>query len=108
MVEKGFYQQVYDLVKRVPEGRVVTYGQIAAALGNVRRARLVGYAMRACPDEVPWHRVVNSQGRLSTRPPTGHGSFNPQRALLEDEGVQFAPDGQIDLRIYGWSGLRRP
>jgi methylated-DNA-protein-cysteine methyltransferase-like protein len=106
-VEKtGFYQQVYELVKQVPKGRVVTYGQIAAALGNVRRSRLVGYAMRACPDDVPWHRVVNAQGRLSTR--AIHGSYNPQRARLEEEGVQFDADGRIDLRVYGWKRLGQP
>ena len=102
----GFYQLVYDLVKQVPKGRVVTYGQIAAALGNVRRARLVGYAMRACPDDVPWHRVVNAQGRLSTR--AIHGSYNPQRARLEDEGIEFDADGHIDLHVYGWNRLGNP
>jgi methylated-DNA-protein-cysteine methyltransferase-like protein len=103
---EGFYQRVYELVAQVPKGRVVTYGQIAAALGNVRRARLVGYAMRACPDDVPWHRVVNAQGRLSTR--AIHGSYNPQRARLEDEGVEFDADGRIDLHVYGWNRLGRP
>jgi methylated-DNA-protein-cysteine methyltransferase-like protein len=99
----GFYQQVYELVKQVPHGHVVTYGQIAAALGNVRRARLVGYAMRACPENVPWHRVVNAQGGLSTH--AIHGSYNPQRARLEDEGVEFDADGRIDLHVYGWNRL---
>lgn len=100
----GFFQKVYELVKQVPEGHVVTYGQIAGALGNPRQARQVGWAMRVCPEDVPWHRVVNSRGCVSTRPELG--SFSPQRALLEDEGVQFGPDGRIDLGVYGWSGLR--
>ena len=104
MDKAGFFQEVYELVKQVPEGHVVTYGQIATALGNPRQARQVGWAMRACPEDVPWHRVVNSQGRLSTRPEMG--SFSPQRALLEDEGVQFELDGRIDLDRYGWSDLR--
>jgi len=91
------------LLERVPEGRVVTYGQIAAALGDARRARVVGWAMCACPDHVPWHRVVNAHGRLSTSPIDG--GFILQRALLEDEGVQFDSSGQIDLGIYGWSKL---
>jgi methylated-DNA-protein-cysteine methyltransferase-like protein len=101
----GFYEKVYELVKEIPPGHVATYGQIAAALGNPRLARQVGWAMRACPDAVPWHRVVNSQGSLSTR--SVHGTFNPQRALLEDEGVQFNLQGRIDLAQYGWRGLRK-
>jgi methylated-DNA-protein-cysteine methyltransferase-like protein len=104
MTDKGFFDKVYELVKQVPEGRVVTYGQLAAALGDVRRARTVGWAMRACPDNVPWHRVVNSQGGLSTHSPSG--SFNPQRGLLEDEGIQFDSNGRIDLSTYGWNRFR--
>jgi methylated-DNA-protein-cysteine methyltransferase-like protein len=102
----GFYQRVYELVRRVPKGRVATYGQIAAALGNVRQARTVGWAMRSCPDDVPWHRVVNASGGLSTR--AVHGSFHPQRELLEEEGVAFDHSGHIDLESYGWSRLRMP
>jgi len=102
---KGFYDQVYELVRGVPTGRVATYGEIAAALGNPRKARQVGWAMRVCPDDVPWHRVVNSQGRLSTT--AIHGGFNPQRALLEDEGVEFDCEGCIDLTRYGWHDARK-
>ena len=104
MEAAGFFQKVYELVQQVPEGHVATYGQIAAALNNPRQARQVGWAMRVCPDAVPWHRVVNAQGRLSTHPECG--SLNMQRALLEDEGVRFEPDGRIDLSLYGWRGLR--
>nr|MBC7244075.1 MGMT family protein [Chloroflexota bacterium] len=100
-----FFQNVYELVSQVPAGHVVTYGQIAAALGKPRGARLVGWAMRVCPDNVPWHRVVNAQGALSTH--ALPGGFNLQRVLLEDEGIRFDPDGRIDLRIYGWSELER-
>lgn len=102
---KGFFREVYELVKQVPEGRVVSYGQIAVALGDARRARTVGWAMRACPDDVPWHRVVNARGGLSTGSPSG--TFNLQRALLEDEGVQFDSNGRINLSIYGWNELQR-
>ena len=105
MPGKGFFERVYELVKQVPEGHVITYGQIAATLGDARRARTVGWAMRACPDHVPWHRVVNAQGQLSTRSPSGE--FNPQRALLEDEGVQFDRNGRLDLSIYGWDGFEK-
>jgi methylated-DNA-protein-cysteine methyltransferase-like protein len=104
IADQGFFQKVYELVRQVPQGRVVTYGQIAAALGNPRRARMVGWAMRACPEDVPWHRVVNAKGALSTRSPSG--TFNPQRAFLEDEGVHFDSNGQIDLRIYGWDEFK--
>lgn len=99
-MRESFYQKVYALVSQVPEGRVVTYGQIAAVLGNRRQARTVGWAMRVCPDHVPWHRVVSSNGRLSTRPL--HGGFHPQRVLLEDEGVVFDENDCIDLDRFGW------
>jgi methylated-DNA-protein-cysteine methyltransferase-like protein len=98
--ESGYFAQVYALVRQVPAGRVVSYGQIAAALGDPRRARVVGWAMRACPDDVPWHRVVNSRGGLSLGP--AHGGVNLQRALLEDEGIEFDAGEHIDLRVYGW------
>ncbi len=99
-MSESFYQKVYALVSQVPEGRVVTYGQVAAALGDRRQARTVGWAMRVCPDHLPWHRVVSSNGRLSTRPL--HGGFHLQRALLEDEGVVFDEDDCIDLDRFGW------
>jgi methylated-DNA-protein-cysteine methyltransferase-like protein len=98
--ESGYFAQVHALVRQVPAGRVVSYGQIAAALGDPRRARVVGWAMRACPDDVPWHRVVNSRGGLSLGP--AHGGVNLQRALLEDEGIEFDAAEHIDLRVYGW------
>jgi len=100
---EGFFQKVYELVKLIPEGRVATYGQIAAALGDIRHARIVGWAMHVCPDGVPWHRVVNAQGKLSTG--HLHGDINLQRLLLEDEGITFDSDGRIDLNVYGWHGL---
>jgi len=105
MASQGFFRRVYQLVSQVPEGRVVTYGQIAAMLGDPRRARVVGWAMRDCPADVPWHRVVNSKGQVSTR--NLSGGFNEQRALLEDEGVEFDLSGRIDLDAYGWQVPRR-
>lgn len=102
---KGFFERVYELVREVPEGRVVTYGQIAAALGDARRARTVGWAMRVCPDDVPWHRVVNAKGGLSTG--SRSRGFNLQRALLEDEGLHFDSNGRIDLDVYGWNELKK-
>jgi len=103
--EKGLFERVYQLVRRVPGGHVVTYGQIAAALGDIRLARLVGWAMHVCPDDVPWHRVVNARGGLSTRPL--QGELYVQRMLLEDEGVQFDQQGCIDLTTYGWNELQK-
>lgn len=101
--ERSFFQRVYKLVSRVPAGHVVTYGQIATALGYPKGARQVGWAMRVCPDDIPWHRVVNARGTLSTRPLPG--GFHLQRALLEDEGIRFDHSGRIDLCIYRWSEL---
>ncbi len=103
-VAAGFFPRVYELVRCVPEGRVVTYGQLAAALGDPRQARVVGWAMRVCPHGVPWHRVVNSRGGLSTCAHDGGRAL--QRAMLEDEGVQFDEDGRVDLGICGWNGLQ--
>jgi methylated-DNA-protein-cysteine methyltransferase-like protein len=91
--------RVHALVRRVPRGRVVTYGQVAALLGVPRAARLVGQAMRVCPADVPWHRVVNGRGTISRR---GDGSgMLSQRILLEGEGVRFAR-GRIDLGRHLW------
>lgn len=104
MTNLKLFDQVYGLVRQVPTGRVVTYGQIARALGRPGIARQVGWAMRACPNDVPWHRVVNGEGRLSTRAEIG--TLNPQRMLLEEEGVHFELDGHIDLSAFGWDGWR--
>ena len=100
-VEPGnYYERVYDLVRTVPAGRVVTYGQVARALGAERGARAVGYALRALahPDGVPWWRVVNASGGISPRG-LGHAAVL-QRELLDAEGVQFRLDGTIDLDRY--------
>jgi len=80
----------------------MTYGQIAALLGSPRAARIVGGALHALPDgsAVPWHRVVNRQGRISSRCP--QHSMDLQGALLREEGVAFLPDKRIDLERYCW------
>ncbi len=98
-----FFQRVYQLVAQVPPGRVVTYGQIARALGVPRGARAVGWAMRQCPDDLPWHRVVNARGDVSPRSADSH--IGLQRALLEEEGVCGDLSGHIDLDRYGWDGF---
>ncbi len=99
----NFFESIYRLVRQIPPGQVATYGQIAALLGNPRGARAVGWAMRAAPEDVPWQRVINSQGRVSVR---GRDIYEVplQQALLEAEGVVFSPDGQVDLRLYQWTG----
>lgn len=96
------YERFYDVVRRVPAGRVTTYGAVAAAAGLPGRARQVGYAMAALRDEeVPWHRVVNARGAISPRA-SGAAGARIQRALLEAEGVAFDAAGRIDLDVHGW------
>jgi len=99
----SFYELVYQTVARVPEGQVVTYGQIAHYLGNPSGSRAVGWAMRQCSPELPWHRVINAQGRPSTRERTGYPHL--QRSLLEAEGIVFKPDGSLSLQEYRWDGI---
>jgi methylated-DNA-protein-cysteine methyltransferase-like protein len=98
----NFYARVYALVRQVPAGQVVTYGQVAALLGSPQAARAVGYALRFLQRaaDVPWHRVINHQGRISPRYPAE--SPHLQRLLLEAEGVQFDAEGRIDLAHYRW------
>jgi methylated-DNA-protein-cysteine methyltransferase-like protein len=96
---QSFFSRVYALVRQVPRGRVVTYGQIARALRAPGAARTVGWAMRGSPASVPWHRVVNARGEISLRPTTG---YHEQRARLKAEGVRFDRAGKIDLEKYGW------
>ncbi len=98
----SFYTHVWALVARVPRGRVVTYGQVAGALGQPRAARAVGYAMFNTPDpSIPWQRVINARGEISL----GGHPHRPalQRRLLEAEGVVFDARGRVDLRRFGWS-----
>lgn len=98
-----FFERVYGLVRQIPSGQVATYGQLALYLDYPHGARTVGWAMRGCPADVPWHRVINARGRISAhgRPPD---EVVLQQALLEAEGIVFGPDGQIDLRTYRWAG----
>ena len=89
---ESFFQSVYEIVKRIPCGSVVSYGDIARAIGYPRKARFVGFAMRACPEELPWHRVVMADGSIAG------GDFAPiRRMLLEREGVPFLRDGRVDM-----------
>lgn len=98
------YQRIYAVVRRIPHGRVATYGQVAALAGLPRQPRLVGYAMHALPNgtAVPWHRVINAQGKVSLRR-AGPGAGVRQRQLLEREGVEFGPRGSVSLDRYRWA-----
>lgn len=95
----GVYDQVYALVRRIPRGRVMTYGQIATLTAGRLSPRAVGWAMHGCPKGVPWQRVVNASGGCSTdRMPDVPPGL--QRALLEREGVTFRSNGTLDLERY--------
>ena len=95
----GFFPAVYEVVRQIPRGRVISYGQIARLLGFPRAARQVGWAMRKCPDELPWQRVIKADGSIA-----GGGYAELRRALLEAEGVPFLPDGRVDLKACQWDG----
>ncbi len=99
-MEPTYFERVYALVATVPPGRVVTYGQVARALGVERGARAVGYALKALSDVdgIPWWRVVNASGGISPRG-LGHAAM-VQREMLDAEGVLFRLDGTIDLNHY--------
>lgn len=96
------YERIWRVVARIPRGRVASYGQIAELAGLPRAARQVGYAMHALPagSRVPWQRVVNAAGAVSSR--AAPGAEDVQRLLLEREGVRFDARGRIDLARYAW------
>ena len=105
----AYYQAVWKIACQIPRGQVGTYGQISEYIPNpvgidpdvykAFRARWTGNAMAACPPNVPWQRVINSQGKISFR----HGA-EEQRRLLEAEGVVFDARERVDLKRFGWSG----
>ena len=100
------YQRIYAVVKRIPKGNVATYGQVARLAGLPGRARQVGYALHALRNgtPLPWHRVVNAQGKLSRR---GSGGEVTQRILLEAEGIPFDAGGKMPLQRVTWRTARR-
>ncbi|MGE0351804.1 MAG: MGMT family protein [Gemmatimonadales bacterium] len=100
------YQRIYAVVRRIPRGRVSTYGRVAEAAGLAGAARQVGYALSALPagSRIPWHRVVNALGGISLRATPGHELT--QRLLLEREGIRFDGRGRIPLQRYGWPAAR--
>ena len=96
------YELIWSWVRKIPRGRVATYGQIASLAGLEGHARQVGYALHNLPERsnVPWHRVVNAKGEISPR--SAGDSHELQRMLLEGEGVELDPRGRIDLKRYCW------
>jgi len=100
--ETSYREKVYDLVKQIPNGRIMTYGQIADILGEGYTARTVGYVMHGADAEnVPWQRVINAQGKCSTGKMTLPA--NLQQSILESEGVEFNAAGKCDLNAVLWS-----
>jgi methylated-DNA-protein-cysteine methyltransferase-like protein len=105
-VISGTRAALYAVVRRIPRGRVATYGQVARLAGLAGQARLVGYALSALPDgsDVPWHRVINAGGGISARAAAGWGE--EQRVRLEAEGVRFSGE-RLSLARYQWRPRRR-
>ena len=104
VVKPGFHRRVYDVVRRIPKGRVTTYGRVATLLGSPRVARHVGWALASLPGtltDVPWHRVINAQRRISFKgDPT---RTDNQRSLLEAEGVEFDANDRVDFKRFLWT-----
>jgi len=96
------YLKIYRVVRRIPRGRVATYGQVAELAGLDGHARQVGYALHAVPASIklPWHRVINARGEVSAR--SGGDSHELQRHLLEAEGVTFDARGRVNLAQFRW------
>ena len=98
--DNDYRERVFRLVRAIPKGRVMTYGQLAEILGEGYTARTVGFVMHGSNDKTPWHRVINAQGGCSTR-----GLVLPhdkQQRMLEAEGVAFNPRGRCELQKYLW------
>ncbi|HMJ07645.1 MAG TPA: MGMT family protein [Pyrinomonadaceae bacterium] len=99
--ERSYRERVYSLVRQIPAGHVMTYGQIAVILGEGYTPRTVGYVMHAAETEnVPWQRVINSQGKCSTGRITLPHDL--QQQMLESEGVIFGEKGNCDLSVFQW------
>ena len=98
--DKNYRERVFAIVRQIPSGRVMTYGQIAEILGDNYTPRTVGFVMNSATEDVPWQRVINAQGACST----GHIILpvNLQQQMLESEGVVFNEKGRCDLKKYRW------
>ncbi len=100
MNDTKFFERVYNIVSKIPEGQVATYGQIALIVGNPYASRIVGYAMSRAPSELPCHRVVNKEGRMA--PGNIFGGQEVQRSRLEKEGITFMANGCINMEKHLW------
>jgi methylated-DNA-protein-cysteine methyltransferase related protein len=100
------YELIWAVIRKIPRGRVATYGQIAELAGLEGHARQVGYALHNLPERsgVPWHRVINAKGEISPR--SAGDSHELQRMLLEAEGVEIDLRGRIDLKLFRWKSRR--
>jgi len=100
-MSETFHQKVVKIIKKIPQGKVATYGQIAAMAGSPRAARQVVRTLHTSSgkEKLPWHRVINSRGKISLKPNSG---YEIQKAMLEDEGIKFSPDDVIELKCYFW------
>ncbi len=96
------FKKIYEVVSRIPKGKVATYGLVARMAGNPRWSRVVGYALHnnPAPGVIPCHRVVNREGKVAES--FAFGGSDIQRKMLEDEGIVFEADGHIDLEKYLW------
>lgn len=101
----GAFELIYEQVRKIPRGKVATYGQIAMLAGNPRWSRVVGYALHANPDPdgIPCYRVVDRMGRLSEA--FVFGGVNQQAELLRADGVEVSEDNRVDLEKHLWNGL---
>lgn len=97
MPRDSAWSQVYEIVRLIPPGRVMSYGQVAELCERPLTPRAVGWALHECPADVPWHRVVNAAGGCSTDR-LGGDTVGRQRALLEAEGIEFSAAGKLDMR----------
>lgn len=104
--EPGINEKIWQVVLAIPVGRVCTYGEVARLAGMPGAARRVGAALKGLPEDtaLPWHRVINTQGRISL--PQGSPSHALQQQRLEAEGVEFKLNGAVDLRRFAWRGER--
>lgn len=96
------HDRIYEVIRRIPRGRVATYGQIAELAGIPGQPRRIGYALSALPADsgIPWHRVINAQGRISF--PAGSGPEKLQRRLLKQDGIAFDSTRRISLSLFRW------
>ena len=100
-MSQTFHEKVIAIIKKVPKGKVATYGQIAAIAGNPNAARQVSWTLNSSSskEKLPWHQIINKQGRISLSPGAG---YEEQRSRLEKEGVVFSLNGSVDLKHFLW------